>query len=317
VTITGTSGSGVGDYDFGYYEPVTNGDATDPGLIYNGGDVVMTLVEELPLAMGSVIPTAPGGRLTLTSGTPVTTSDVTAATVLYFTPYMGNKIELYYAGEWTEYLFNELSLSLSGYTADKNYDIFIYNNSGTLTLESVAWTDDTTRATALTTQDGIYVKSGDSTRRYLGTIRTTSTTGQCEDSNTKRYCWNYYNQFMKVLHKNTGWSSGHTYGTATVRYWNNDTSMKFEFVIGLTHAFIFDGTFQGSQYNSAIIGYGHNTSTAFTEGHFGVVGGNSIQAISGRYHFTTTGYSYISLLERGDTGSAFFAYAHIQAMWMC
>src|SRR6185436_9706895 len=35
------------------------------------------------------------GRLTLTSGTPVTTGDVTAATTLYFTPNGGNQIALY------------------------------------------------------------------------------------------------------------------------------------------------------------------------------------------------------------------------------
>jgi len=56
----------------------------------------------------------PGGRLTLTSGTPVTTSDVTAATSVYYTPYVGNKISLYNGWEWIFHEFSELSLSLSG-----------------------------------------------------------------------------------------------------------------------------------------------------------------------------------------------------------
>ncbi|MFA5458174.1 MAG: LamG domain-containing protein, partial [Synergistaceae bacterium] len=95
------------------------------------------------------------GRLTLTTGVPVTTSDVTAATTLYFTPYNGNLVGLYSGASWSVSAFSELSLSLSGYTANKNYDIWIYDNAGTLTLDSTIWTDDTTRATALTTQDGI------------------------------------------------------------------------------------------------------------------------------------------------------------------
>src|SRR5665213_2163919 len=35
------------------------------------------------------------GRLTLTSGVPVTTADVASATTVYFTPYKGNKIALF------------------------------------------------------------------------------------------------------------------------------------------------------------------------------------------------------------------------------
>lgn len=134
------------------------------------------------------------GRLTLESGVPISTTDQTAKTTLYFTPYNGNSISLYDGSEWDLFSFSELSLSLSGYTANTNYDIFIYDNSGTLTLESTAWTNDTTRATSLTTQDGIYVKSGAITRRYLGTIRITGTTGQCEDSLTSRFIWNMYNK---------------------------------------------------------------------------------------------------------------------------
>ena len=43
---------------------------------------------------------SPNGRLTLTSGTPVTTNDVTAATTIYYTPYKGNAIQLYNGTNW-------------------------------------------------------------------------------------------------------------------------------------------------------------------------------------------------------------------------
>lgn len=45
-------------------------------------------------AIEGLFPSICQGRLTLTSGTPVTTSDVTAATTIYFTPYKGNRIAL-------------------------------------------------------------------------------------------------------------------------------------------------------------------------------------------------------------------------------
>lgn len=179
--------------------------------------------------LGELISTC-NGRLTLTSGTPVTTSDVTAATSVYFCPYKGNNIALYNVDfeEWRFYNFSEISYSLAGKTADTNYDVFVYDNAGTLTLELVAWTDDTNRATALATQDGIYVLTGSLNKRYLGTIRITSTTGQCEDSYINRYVSNYYNRVARQFRRNA--IAEHTYGTTSWRAWNNDANNCVRFV---------------------------------------------------------------------------------------
>jgi len=49
-----------------------------------------------------------------------------------------------------------------------------------MAAKRLLWTDDTTRATALTTQDGVYVKAGDAARRYLGTVRINSSGGQID-----------------------------------------------------------------------------------------------------------------------------------------
>jgi hypothetical protein len=51
-------------------------------------------------------------RLTLTSGTPVTTADVTAATTLYLDPYLGNQIWIYGGAGigWLPFSFSELSI---------------------------------------------------------------------------------------------------------------------------------------------------------------------------------------------------------------
>ena len=79
-----------------------------------------------------------------------------------------------------------------GLTASRVYDVFGYLNSGTLALELLIWTDATNRATALAYQDGVLIKSGNATRRYLGTIYINSTGGQTEDTEIQRFVWNYY-----------------------------------------------------------------------------------------------------------------------------
>ncbi len=138
------------------------------------------------------------GRLTLTSGTPVTTSDVIGATNIYYTPYKGTKIGLYDGSStWNIVTFAETSLPLGTLTSGLTYDVFAYNNSGTLALELLAWTNATTRATALVYQNGILVKSGATTRRYIGTFYTTSTT-TTEDSAANCLLYNYYNRVMRT-----------------------------------------------------------------------------------------------------------------------
>jgi len=182
------------------------------------------------------------GRLTLVSGAPVVTSSQTAKTTLYYTPCVGNGIALYSGSAWSVLTFSEISISLSGLTANTNYDVFAFNNSGTVTLDTlVAWTNATTRATALTRQDGVLVKSGATTRRYLGTIRTTGTTGQCEFSFGAFAAggaaaffgvWNMYNRrsvAAAVRDSTDSW----TYATATWRAVNNSTTMRVTYVDGL------------------------------------------------------------------------------------
>ena len=241
-------------------------------LIYDSGNGTLT-INRTSENIGNLVTTETvGGRLTLESGVPVSTSGLTAQTNLYFTPCISNNIALYNGSEWNGHTFNQLELSLSGYTADKNFDIFVHATGGTPVLESLVWTNDTTRATALTTQDGVYVKNGAATRRYLGTIRTTSSTGQCEDSEDRRFVWSYYNQVKKRSEARLAYGI-YTYATQTWRSVKNSTTVgetRYEFVVGLdTYAttshnhhhrymysnVVFDSTTGGS---SAFVLYGHN-----------------------------------------------------------
>jgi len=62
------------------------------------------------LSLQAVAPHPCQGRLTLTSGAPVTTSDVTGSTV-YFTPYGGNRLLLWNGNDWELYGFAEVSVA--------------------------------------------------------------------------------------------------------------------------------------------------------------------------------------------------------------
>jgi hypothetical protein len=237
------------------------------------------------------------GRLTLETGVAVSTTDQTTKTVVYFTPYSGNRVSLYDGGAWNRRILTEISIKLTdvqtgtitnGATSvtglsdttqlivgmevtgtgiaggttiaavpsstsitlsanatdsgaksltfkvatGKNLDIFCFDNSSTPKLEMAVWTNDTTRATALTLQDGVYSKTGATTRRYIGTVRT-SAAGQCEDSLVKRFLWNYYNRSAKklrVIEATDAWN----YTTATWRSANGSTSNRVEIIVGVS-----------------------------------------------------------------------------------
>lgn len=170
------------------------------------------------------------GRLTLESGVPLSASDQTAKTTVYYTPSIGDQLALYDGvSAWSILTFTELSIAVPA-TTDTVYDVFVYNNTGTPTLELTAWTNTTTRATALVRQNGVLVKSGATTRRYLGSFSTTGSSGQTEDSAQKRLVWNYYNRRRRFLYKTDGTSHG--YNNGTIRAWNNDAAQFIQFVTG-------------------------------------------------------------------------------------
>lgn len=171
------------------------------------------------------------GRLTLTSGTPVTVADVTAATSVYYTPDGCNLVSLHDgASTWAVVSFTQLTLAVPA-TTSTMYDLWVYNNSGTATLEALAWTSDTARATALARQDGRWVKTGDSTRRYVGSFRTTTVSGQTEDSFAKRYLANYYHRVKRIM-RAVDATNTWTYTTATWRQANAGAANQLDVVVG-------------------------------------------------------------------------------------
>lgn len=199
--------------------------AASYGLLLSTAAGVVTMNADM-------IPLACQGRLTLTTAVPVTTSDVTAAGTIYYTPYLGGaRCALFDGTNWSVSTFTERSLALT-VTSGNNYDVFLYSNAGTLTLElSAVWTNDTTRADAISLQNGVYVKTSATTRRYLGTIRA-SGSNTTEDSDLKRFVWNVENRVPRVLRVAEGTNTW-TYTTATLRQANGAAGNQVEVVVGL------------------------------------------------------------------------------------
>jgi hypothetical protein len=248
----------------------------------------------------------PGGRLTLTTALPVTTADVTAAGTLYYTPYIHNQVPLYDgAATWTRRTFAEISIAVPA-VANQMYDVFVYDNAGTAALELLAWTNDTTRATALVKQDGRWVKTGATTRLYVGSFRTTTVVSQTEDSKSNRLVWNFYNRQRRPLARQETTASW-TYTTATHRQANAAAANQVAVVIGVAEAEV-DLTVRTMTSNTsagvaAVVSIGEDsTTTPSTSGEYGYVMtqvvGQIVPSGSGRFRkFPAVGYHFYAWLE--------------------
>ncbi len=240
------------------------------------------------MSQSNIVTAEVNGRLTLTSGNPVTTTDVTAATTVYFTPYKGDFIDLYDGSSiWNRIVFSEISISVPA-TTNTMYDVFCFNNSGTATLELTAWTDTKTRATALTTQNGVYVKTGATTRRYLGSFSTTAASGQTEDSKANRLLFNYYNRVLRALANATETTNSWAYSSSTLRQANGNAANCLNVNIGVSEDTITARVFAMAQGNTTgtqpAVGIGIDSTTV-----------NSAQiAINNAQEVSATGFSSTS-----------------------
>lgn len=258
------------------------------------------------------------GRLSMTSNNPYYYGNSSGAT-LYYVEHIGNKITVFddddrpYEMTFTDYL----SLSAAGWTNGKNYDIFVYDNAGTLTLSSAIWTDDTTRATAISRVDGMLVQTADHTKKYLGTVRT-SGTSQVSDTDHKRFVWNYYNRLPKAF-VGTMPAGTWSYTTGAWRPYPNNSSTNglFEFVVGYDATFVYCYFNVGWWSTSGVMRFGvgyDSTSTPDTEGPvargaFATSNSSECTWAVSYEKWANYGYHYIQPLEYGDTGINFIGYA--------
>ena len=133
----------------------------------------------------------PQGRLTLTTATPVMSATASAATTIYYTPYLGNLCPIYDGTNMVPTAFAEVSVATTDTTknpaaigASKVNDWFVWSDSGTIRIgHGPDWTNDTTRSagTALVRVNGVLLNNASITNgpaasrgTYVGTTRSDS-----------------------------------------------------------------------------------------------------------------------------------------------
>jgi hypothetical protein len=254
------------------------------------------------------------GRLTVTSGQPVGSGELPD---FYYTPYTGNKISIYNGTRWMHYTFTERTFVVN-WSGTTPRDVFIYDNAGTLTLEVVAWSTATARATAITLLDGSYVKDGDNTRLYLGTVILNGIDWIQEDQ-FYMGVWNNYNRVERRIGVQDVTNSWTTTAT-TFESLNTNNNNRVIFVRGLnlepvhlTHTMF--ATSAGDYAYPGIALDATNTTNALIRAAVtATTGGTSAASIYNA--LPGIGYHYLQLTQRtllgttvtlyGDNGQTFF-----------
>jgi hypothetical protein len=270
----------------------------------------------VPVASAS--PSIVEGRLSFNTTLSVPDSDASAsgAATLYLHQHKGNQIAVWNGTAWVYVTIPDAGVSIAlPATTNTNYDVFVQDNgSGVASLVLLAWTNNTTRATALTKQNGVYVRTGTLTQRYMGTVRTAGVAGQSEDTQARRFLWNYYHRVlrkMKVIDTTDSWA----YTTATWRPLNNDTTNRLEYVTGVMEDMVKAKVIATVQIASSatVAGVGIDldgttANEADVSAHVGlnVTTNAKAPSLAERHDFSVPGYHFMQAMEIGGAGSTFY-----------
>ena len=242
------------------------------------------------------------GRISVATSNPV--AEGTGGTV-YYAPYIGNRIALYDGSVWNIRKFAETPYAMSSLTPSVPFDLFARDNAGVLALEAVQWTSATARAADPVRFDGVLVKSGDATRRYLGTVMIDGSRNTA-DNDLKRYIFNYYNRIrrsVRVWETTPSWPY-----TLGLRYANGNAGNRIEVMVGIAGEASIDLTANGISWQS-------NTSvarmTAIGEDAIAVTAG-SLTGIASFSGSATWGVSSTAHLNKVP-GIGFHFYAWCEA----
>jgi hypothetical protein len=208
-----------------------------------------------------------------------------------------------------------------------NVDVYAVDTGTTTELRMVAWATDTTRVdTGLHwTQRGFFILDdpGDmigsaslvSSATYLGTVRTTGTAGQTEDSTSKRYIWNAFNRRPRAIHV-VDTTNTWNYSTASYQQANASAANQVAFVIGWSEDPVFarvtgNAVSSGATARLVGVGIGLDSTTVNSATTYDGISVTSAQRRSVRAEYDGTpgiGYHTLVWLEQGggaDTQSWF------------
>lgn len=284
----------------------------------------------------------PGGRLTLASATPIMTTTQSGKTVIYYAFYVGDQIPIYDGVQWQWLPFTELSNDTTqsstgkagpaAVTTNSNYDLFVWNNTGVLTLtRGPLWTSDTGRGTGAGTTElqrinGLWTNKiaitngpGANLGTYVGTVRSDGSSqinyifGALAASGTAGNfsVWNMYHrvQIATFVADNT---NNWTYGTNnTYRAANASATMRVSMIRGLDEDRVVASysTIAASDLatRNSFAAVGVDSTTVFS-GTVGLTGFSAAAlAIVGMYGgLPGLGFHYIQALEANDAGTSTF-----------
>lgn len=257
---------------------LTNGQPADASQVMANFNNALGCAAQLQVRM-------PGGRLTLATGTAVMTSDVAGATTVFYTPYLGRLVPIW---NGTTFVMTDTGGELSQATTDTTkspsavaagsvYDIFVWNDSGTIrATRGPAWVSFTSRGTGLgasqlqllngiyTNQNAIANGPGANLGTYVGTIVSDLSSqinwklgSSASGGGTATLgVWNAYNRVAVRTQVNDSTASWN-YSAATVRPANNSTGNRVNFVSGLALEAV-----EAHYYNQAALA-GTSSSFAF------------------------------------------------------
>jgi hypothetical protein len=209
------------------------------------------------------------------------------------------------------------------------YDVWLTSSAGSPLLQfGNPWTNSTTRADGVgigTTSNAWWYCNNSAAinatdynvilkycGRYLGTIATTGTAGQTEDSALNRLVWSYYNRRlrpMSVAETTATW----TYAVNTWRSANASTANRVNFVVGFAEdpvtLQVFSAISSGQSTFGGIVGVGldrtnGNDAQVYAAGGYGGVSG-------ARYNgFPAAGLHFAQWVEKCPGGSITFWGTH-------
>lgn len=283
------------------------------------------------IAGGPVI--LPGGILTVESGVPVSGSDQSARTTIYYTPYLHNGIMLYDGTRWVQKFFTELSQALSdsskspaAASANNLYDLFVWNDAGTLRCtRGPAWANSGARGTGAGTTElerlhgslvnKFAITNGPGAQRgvYVGTIATDGSNQMnriltpapaAGGTGNRIDVWNMYNRVdvaAMVRDSTNTWD----YESTTWRAVNGSNANRITFVRGLNEDPIdadYAAIVTSSATRTAYVAIGINSTTT-PSGRTGAFNfnNNDYTPIAARYAGNPgLGLNYAQALERGS-----------------
>lgn len=250
----------------------------------------------------------PGGRVTLTTATPVQVADNSGTTSIFYTPHVHDGIQLYNGSTWDTHTFTELTNATADTTknpaavaADNNYDLFVWDDASTIRLSrGPAWTSATARGTGagtteLARQNGRFVNAvaitnGPAAGRghYVGTFRSNAssqarfTHGGTAAGGTEGFL-HVFNRYNQVLYTGQSRNSTNTwtYSGSVWRAANASNTTRINVLNGLDDNSVFasySAIIAISSSEEGYVGVGHDSTTA-PSGVFGTMGDNDIIAI--------------------------------------